>query len=284
MLDVVTILSDFADFRAVASGATTVTIEFGRSGREHRRAHVAQVVQAVSAVDIELLADDTADEVRDRDAAGDPERVLFERGDAALQVRDGGVLGGVRSFQGRDAVANGDLVAADEEDELADVRDVRAVALDGAVHGREIDRGAAGGRGATLEAGHVSLEELKGAVEGSDVVGVLATERVGLVGQAVRGVGARGSGVGLGLRRVEGDTLRGDLVLQIAEDRRIDATVVSGEGRFQVVDTSGVGGHVVGEASDGALGGGQPHALGSDVGGKLLHGVAQRVDVSLGER
>src|SRR5690606_30801698 len=116
-------------------------------------------------------------------------------------------------------------------------------------------------------------------VEVSDVGGVLAAERVGLAGEAVGVVGARSSGVSGGLSGVEGDTLRSDLVLQVAEDSRIAGAEV----RREFVEASVGGSSVVGEASDGALGGGEPHALGSHVGGELLNGVTQGVDVGLGQ-
>src|SRR5690606_3330564 len=112
--------------------------------------------------------------------------------------------------------------------------------------------------------------------------GVLTAEGVRLVGEAVGGVGARGGGVGLSLRGVDGDTLRSDLVLQVAEHSGIDATFT--QTGFEVVETGSAGRRVVGEAGDGALGGGQTDTLRGDVGGELLDGVTQRVEVGLSQR
>src|SRR5690606_10360695 len=83
----------------------------------------------------------------------------------------------------------------------------------------------------------------------------------------------------LGLGSVDGDTLRCDLVLQIAEDRRIDSA--AGQVGLKLVETGGVACYLVGKPGDGAFGGGQAHALGGHVGADLLHCVAQRLDVSL---
>src|SRR5690606_22099526 len=87
-----------------------------------------------------------------------------------------------------------------------------------------------------------------------------------LVGQVVGLVGARGGGVGLGLRGVDGDALRGDLVLEVTEDRFVDARAGVAQASFELVEAGRVGGDLVGEARDGGLGRGEAHALGGDVG------------------
>src|SRR5690606_34198072 len=104
LLDVVAVLRDFTDFSAVVARGAGVAVEFSGAARESGGAHAAFGVEAVDAVDVELFTDGTADEVLDRDAARDAERVLFERGDAFFEGRDGGVLLGVAGFEGRDAV------------------------------------------------------------------------------------------------------------------------------------------------------------------------------------
>src|SRR5690606_41113126 len=109
-----------------------VAVEFRRSAREDGGAHVTVVVQTVDAVDVERVAEHAADEVLDRDAAGDAERVLLEIRDALFEGRDGSRLLCIGSLEGRDAVTQGDLVTTQEGDELAKVRDVAPVALDGA--------------------------------------------------------------------------------------------------------------------------------------------------------
>src|SRR5690606_14755520 len=209
----------------------------------------------------------TTDVVVDRDGPGDPERVLFESRHAVLQVGDGGGLLGVGSLEGSDAVAEGHLVTTEQDDELADVGDVRTVALDGSVDASEVGRSAFDGTGAALEAEDVALHQLQDAVDVGDVFGVLTSQGVGLVREAV-------GGVRLSLSGVDGDALRSDLVLQVAEDRRIGAT--GSDGGFELVETGRGGRSVVGEASDGALGGGEADTLRGDVGGELLNGVAQR--------
>src|SRR5690606_29146112 len=148
------------------------------------------------------------------------------------------------SFEGSDAVAQGDLITAQEDDELADVGDVAAVALDGGVDAGQVGRGSSGACACrALESVDVAGQELEDAVDGSDLFGVLTAEGVRLAGQVVGGVGARGGGVGLGLGSVDGDTLRCDLVLQIAEDRRIDSA--AGQVGLKLVETGGVACYLV---------------------------------------
>src|SRR5690606_22471590 len=136
--------------------------------------------------------------------------------DAVFEGRDGGRPLGVGGFEGRDAVAQGDLVTTEEDDELAKVRDVAPVALDSAAQASRVaarnDHSATAGR---LESREAVAEELGDPVEGRDLVGVLAGKGVRLVREAVGLVRAGGGGVGLRLRRVDGDALRGDLVLEV---------------------------------------------------------------------
>src|SRR5690606_9290881 len=76
LLDVVAVLRDFTDFSAVVARGAGVAVEFSGAARESGGAHAAFGVEAVDAVDVELFTDGTADEVLDRDAARDAERVL----------------------------------------------------------------------------------------------------------------------------------------------------------------------------------------------------------------
>src|SRR5690606_26331781 len=110
------------------------------------------------------------------------------------------------------------------------------------------------------------------AVERGDVLRVHARSGVRLVGQGEGFVRTRGGGVGLGLRGVDGDALRGDLVLEVTEDRRIDVAGRA-EASFELVEAGRVGGDLVGETRDGGLGRGEAHALGGYVGTDLLDGV-----------
>src|SRR5699024_6970606 len=114
------------------------------------------------------------------DGARDTQGVLFEFGHAGLQIGDGGVLSGVGGFESRDAVTEGYLVATEQDDEFADVRDVGAVALDGGVDATEVNvAGHNGAAGSALERVNVALHEADDTVEVSDVRSVLAAERVG---------------------------------------------------------------------------------------------------------
>src|SRR5690606_9323012 len=265
LFDVVAVLRDFADFRAVVGRSVRVTIELGCAGAEDGGAHVTVVVQAVGTVDIERVSEHAANEVVDRDGTGDAKWVRLESCDAVFQRSDGRVLRGIGCFEGSNAVAQGDLVTAQEDDELADVGDIAAVALDGGIDAGQVGRRSndAALSCRALESVDVAGQELEDAVDGSDLFGVLTAEGVRLAGQVVGCVGACCGGVGLGLGSVDGDTLRCDLVLQIAEDRRIDSA--AGQVGLKLVETGGVACYFVGKPGDGAFGGGQAHALGGDV-------------------
>ena len=251
------ILGDFADF-----GFVVVVVVVYITAAEHAGIHGTFAIEAVGTVEVEAVDGSgvkAADEVLKVDGAGEAERVVLEGRDAVREVGDRGRLGSVGLFERGDAVADADLVAAQQDDELANVGDIAGIASDGLVVNL-VDDGVATGFGASFERLDTAVEQIQHAVDGVDLIGVLgglgqrlaggiasgsggvggaSGGRVGCIRIAVGsgggstgggGViggsgGGRSSGVGLGRGGIDVHAQRSELVLDVTEDFRVHSGI-----------------------------------------------------------